>query len=278
LRCPRDYQLRKSFGFSPAIADLFGFGTTVHAAVCKLHEVAGNTPPSSALAEQITGEVFHVKHVPQSKDPTNNPGPFERARQSAVNLVKTYAASYSADFERRRQVEVRFEVPVRQAVISGAIDLMLHEDSAGRLLDASVVDFKAMEGGDDPTANEDLPWTELALQVQLYAKAARDVLGEDARTGALHLLKDNQRIDVPVDDAAIQAALANVEWAVDRIIDEDFPMRPHPKKCEGCDFRQLCPKTAENFRTTEVPVAIRIPGMPDRQMVRAFSEFVPTAS
>ena len=51
------------------------------------------------------------------------------------------------------------------------------------------------------------------------------------------LLKDNQRIEVPVDDAAIEAAIANVEWSVDRIIDGDFPMRSHPPKCAACDSR-----------------------------------------
>ena len=36
------------------------------------------------------------------------------------------------------------------------------------------------------------------LQVQLYAKAANEVLGENARTEAVHLLRDNQRVEVPV--------------------------------------------------------------------------------
>lgn len=278
LRCPKDYQLRKSFGFSPPIADLFGFGTTVHAAVCKLHEITQGAPPSRAEAEQVARDVFHVKHVPQSRDPANNPGPYERAREASARVVGQYADTYQSDFLRRRQVEARFEIPVQQAVVSGSIDLMLHEDATGRVMEASVIDFKAMEGGDDPTTNEDLEWTELALQVQLYAKAARDVLGEDAKTGSLHLLKDNQRIDVPVDDQAVEAALANVEWAVDRIIANDFPMRPHPRKCGTCDFRSLCPARQEAFQTNLVPVAIHVPGTNERRTVRAFSEFAPLQS
>lgn len=127
-------------------------------------------------------------------------------------------------------------------MISGSIDLMLREDENGEVLDAEVVDFKSMEGGEDPELNPKLDWTELSLQVQLYAKAAREVLGEAARTGSVHLLKDNQRIDVPVDDDAVAAAITNVEWAVGRILDQDFPMRPHPDKCPSCDFRSLCPK------------------------------------
>jgi DNA helicase II / ATP-dependent DNA helicase PcrA len=161
---------------------------------------------------------------------------------------------------------------VQQAVIAGSIDLMLKQDEAGSITDASVIDFKSMEGG-ELEENERLHWTELALQVQLYAKAARDVLGENAETGAVHLLKDNQRIDTPVTPEAINAAVANVEWAVDRIIEGDFPARPQTVKCENCDFNSLCPKTPENFRTGTTPPAIHVPLSNRQQLARAFSEF-----
>jgi DNA helicase-2/ATP-dependent DNA helicase PcrA len=158
-------------------------------------------------------------------------------------------------------------------VISGSIDLLLRYDARGNLLEARVIDFKAMEGGEDAERNERLHWTDLSLQVQLYAKAAREVLGENARTGAVHLLKDNQRIDVPVSDEAVQAAVGNVEWAVGRILAGDFPMRPHPAKCGECDFRALCPKTPQNFVPDGAPPPIHAPAGP--QMARAFSEFQP---
>jgi DNA helicase-2/ATP-dependent DNA helicase PcrA len=122
-----------------------------------------------------------------------------------------------------------------------------------RILDARVIDFKAMEGGIDPETNEKLHWTELSLQVQLYAKAATEVLGENARTGAVHLLKDNKRVDVPISDEAVRAAVANIEWAVDRILAGEFPMRPQHEKCEACDFRLLCPKRAESFSAQSQP-------------------------
>ena len=275
LKCPRDYQLRKCFGFSPPISDLFGFGNTVHAAVCKLHEVASNRVPTPDEGRQVAEDVFHVKHVPQSNDPVNNPGPYERAQEAAATIVEQYAGRYADDFERRRQVEVQFEIPVRQAVISGAIDLMLREDPDGAILDATVVDFKAMEGGPEPAQNDDLSWTELSLQVQLYARAARDVLGENAQTGAEHLLKDNQRVGVPVDDEAIAAAIANVEWAVDRIIAGEFPMRPERQKCEGCDFKLICEQVPQGFAGNQQPVELRVPGDVGQRSARCFSEFDP---
>ncbi|HXB64294.1 MAG TPA: ATP-dependent DNA helicase [Solirubrobacteraceae bacterium] len=269
LGCPRDYLLRKSYGFSPPITDLFGFGLTVHAGLGKLHERFPQRAPDPDEAGTVAEETFHLKHVPASRDP-ERPGPYERARDSAVEILRTYADSYGSDFARTRKVEARFEIPVRDAVISGSIDLMLRENENGEILDAEVVDFKSMKGGDEPELNPALDWTELALQVQLYAKAAREVLGEAARTGSVHLLKDNKRISVPVGDEAVDAAIANIEWAVARILEEDFPMRPHPDKCSGCDFRSLCPKVIEEFQTDNRPPPLQIPADGAGQFVSAF--------
>ncbi|KAB8144511.1 ATP-dependent helicase [Chloroflexia bacterium SDU3-3] len=273
LRCPKDYQFRKSFGFSPPVPTLFGYGKTVHTAVEKLHEIFLQTSPTGDEAEEIARQIFHLKHVPPSNDPVNRPGGYERAQDSACKIVRKYVEDFVDDFSQEREVEVRFEVPVMQAVISGSIDLLLKLDQGEKIVDARVIDFKAMEGGDNPEENEDLHWTELALQVQLYAKAARDVLGEEAKTGAVHLLKDGQRIDVPINDAAVQSAISNVEWAVDRILKGDFPMRPHHSKCASCDFKLLCPKIAQDFQEESQPSDIYIPGDLGIQAARAFSEF-----
>lgn len=140
----------------------------------------------------------------------------------------------------------------------------------GNILKTEIVDFKTMEGGEEPTANVELDWTELALQVQLYARAADQVLGANARTGSVHLLKDNQRVEVPITQEAVDAALANVEWAVTGILKSDFPRRPHPDKCGNCDFRSICPRTPQDFsESTGVPLELHLP---DRsEMARAFS-------
>lgn len=276
LFCPKNYQFRKSFGFSPPIPEMFGFGMTVHTGVGKLHETFAGNVPTGEQAEEIARQVFHLKHMPPSRDPVNRPGGYERALDSAGRILRTYAESYSEDFARTRQVEVRFEIPAEQAVIAGSIDLLLRIDTENRIIDARVIDFKAMEGGKDPETNVRLHWTELALQVQLYAKAATDVLGENARTGAVHLLKDNKRVDVPISEEAVGAAVANVEWAVSRILAGDFPMRPFPQKCEECDFRQLCPRQFQEFSSSERPPPIHVPRR-DPLMARAFSEVAPSA-
>ncbi len=271
LRCPRDYKFRYVWGFSPPIPEMFGFGQTVHAAVGKLHERYPLRPPTPGEAEDVARGIFHLKHVPPSRDPVERPGAYERAADASARIVSRYAEGYGEDFVHHRQLEVRFEIPLHDSVLSGSIDLLLRLDDQGGILDASVIDFKSMEGGPDPEHNPKLDWSELALQVQLYAKAAADVLDANARTGHVHLLKDGQRVEVPVDAAAVQAAVENVEWAAERIIDGDFPMRPHGDKCESCDWERLCPMVREEFETDGVPPPLHLPGG-QRKEARAISQ------
>ncbi len=274
LKCPMDYRFRKRYGFSPAVPELFGFGITVHTALGKLHEQHTGDAPTADEAEAIARSVFHLKHIHESRDPINRPGGYERARDSAAQILRNYAENHEDDFVQSKQIEVRFEIPAQGTVITGDIDLLIREDAEGNITEASVIDFKAMKGGDDPVSDETaLHWTELALQVQLYAKAAREVLGENASTGSVHLLKDNQRIEVPVTDQAIQAAIENVEWAVDRIITGEYPMRPQAKKCEACDFRLLCPKQPQSFSVQTQPPEIHVPQESGSMMARLFSEY-----
>jgi DNA helicase-2/ATP-dependent DNA helicase PcrA len=273
LLCPRNYQFRKRYGFSPPIPELFGFGQTVHTGIGALHQRFPNRAPSGDQAQAVAEETFHLKHVAPSRDPVNRPGPYERAKDRAAEVVREYAESYTGDFANERQVEARFEIPVRGAVIAGSIDLLLRQDAQGNVIDARVIDFKSIQGGPDPENNEQIEWTELALQVQLYALAARQVLGENTRTGAVHFLRDNTRIDVPVDQDAIEAATRNVEWAVERIVGGIFPMRPHPTKCEACDFVALCPRQPQGIPGNPPPPLLTPTGA---VMVPAFRQVLPT--
>lgn len=253
LNCPMNYRFRKGYGFSPPVPELFGYGRVVHVAIEKLHELFIDRVPTRREAEDIAEQHFHLKHIAASRDPVNRPGAYERAKEKAREIAAEYVEGYGKDFSQQRQVEVRFEIPSRGCLITGAIDLLMRKDEQGKIVEAHVLDFKTMEGGEDPEANADLDWRELSLQVQLYAKAARDVFGENAATGSIHLLKDNQRIDVPIDQAAVQSAIDNIEWAVQGILEQDFPMRPDRAKCTACDFSRLCSKQVQPFRQEMAP-------------------------
>lgn len=272
LNCPKNYQFRKIFGFNPIVPDLYGYGLTIHTAIGKLHQEYTDQAPTADEAERVTRNTFHLKHVPPANDPDKNPGPYERGLEKAVEVVTKYTKDYQEEFTMDRQVEQRFEIPASQTIISGAIDLLIRQDTEGNILNAKVIDFKSIN---EPEDEDQLDWIDLSLQVQLYAKAAHEVLGHNARTGSVHLLRDNLRVNVPISEDAISAAITNIEWGVDKIIGGDFPMRPHEHKCVRCDFQALCAKRSEEFLNNNTPPPIYVPESVSEEpiMIKAFSQF-----
>lgn len=272
LRCPKDYQFRHRYGFNPPVPEMFGYGKTVHAIIERLHTRFQPHPPQPEEVEEIARDTFHLQHVPRSD--TGAEGPYERAENAAVRIAQRYAEEYAEDFERLRSVEVAFEIPGSRCVISGSIDLVLWEDPDGEIQKAEIVDFKTMEFPEEESRQEEIEWTELALQVQLYARAAEQLLGQNAKTGHVHFLKNSLRVEVPIDEEAVMHALANIEWAVEGILEGDFPMRPHFQKCATCDFRQICPQMPEEFKRTTLPPDVHI-SQTQRQQIPAFRLFDP---
>jgi DNA helicase-2/ATP-dependent DNA helicase PcrA len=262
LECPMKYKFRKIYGFSPAVPELFGYGLTTHTAINRIHQLFNKSAPTRTEAEDIAEDVFHIKHVFPSSDPDRE-GPYERARNASKKLVGNYVEDYPDDFVQSRSLEQRFEIKADKALITGSIDLLLREDNQGNIFEAKVIDFKSM----DFPESELSPyfWINLSLQVQLYAHAAEIVLGENARTGSVHLLKAENtedspnRVDVPITLEAIDSALENIEWAVNRILEGEFPMRPSRTKCAECDFKKICSKQKEVFISEVVPSPIHIP-------------------
>ena len=273
LICPMRYKLKKLFGFNPAVPDLFGFGLTTHTIIERLHQKSTEGAPTPQEVTDLVATTFHLKHIFQSNDPLHNPGPYERAYNSALHIAQNYVSYFGQDFERLREDEAKFEISIGQAIVSGAIDLLLKRDEQGNISDSHVIDFKSLDAPDDNTLND---WIDLSLQVQLYAYAANEVLGENAKIGSVHLLKEqgvNARIDIPVTDSAIYAAIENINWAVERILQNDFPMRPCHRKCDRCDVRRICHKVPQIFAIDKVPPPIHVPIPSVKSQIKAFSEF-----
>ena len=273
LVCPMGYKLKKLFGFNPAVPELFGFGLTTHTIIERLHQQYPTVAPTRQEVIDLVEATFHLKHIFPSNDPIHRPGPYERAYDSASEIAQNYVSSLAPDFERLREDEARFEITIGQAMVSGAIDLLLKRDEHGNIMDSHVIDFKSLDAPDDDTPND---WIDLSLQVQLYAYAADQVLGENTRTGSVYLLKEHgtdARVNIPVENDAVSAAISNIGWAVDRILDGDFPMRPCRGKCESCDVNRICPKVPQHFTSDIVPPPIHVPTGQGQVQIKAFSEF-----
>ena len=267
LKCPFMYKLQNIYGYNAAVPELFGFGQTTHTILERLHQKYKDRIPTEKEIFDMVEDTFMLKHVFPSNDPVNRPGSYERAKMLVHEIMKKYVNTYSDDFCRIRQDEARFELLVDEALITGSIDLLLKEDEAQNIDAAEVIDFKSMEMSDKL---EEFDWREMSLQVQLYSRAAKEVIGENAETGYVHTLKDNNRVKVPVDELSVKNAIGAIEWAVKGILQEDFPMRACSANCTECDYRALCRQEREEFKRKELPPVINTPV--GERVIAAFEE------
>lgn len=253
LTCPFMYKLQTIYGYNAAVPELFGFGQTTHTILERLHQKYKDRIPKEQEIYDMVEDTFMLKHVFPSNDPVNRPGSYERAKNLVHKIMQDYVKKYSNDFCRIRQDEARFELLVDNALITGSIDLLLKEDEEKGIHSAEVIDFKSIEV---PEEVEDFDWREMSVQVQLYSRAAKDVIGQNAETGYVHTLKNNKRIEVPVDDKSVQHAINAIEWAVKGIIQNDFPMRACSSNCNHCDYKALCKQKREDFKRNDAPPTI----------------------
>lgn len=267
LTCPYSYKLSTVYGYNAAVPELFGFGKTTHTILERLHQRYKDRAPSPEEVAEVVESTFMLKHVFPSNDPVNRPGSYERAKTLVQRILTEYSHRYSSDFGRLRQDEARFELSVKDALITGAIDLLLMEDHEHGIVTADVVDFKSMESPEDVTEYD---WRDMSIQVQLYSRAAKEVIGENVETGYIHTLKDNRRTAIPVDKTSVDNAIGVIEWAVRGILDGDFPMRACAKACGACDFKSMCAQKREEFKTSILPPQINTPAGP--KTIAAFEE------
>lgn len=256
LTCPYSYKLATIYGYNATVPELFGFGKTSHTILERLHQQFKDRAPSAEEVAEIVDSTFMLKHVFPSNDPINRPGSYERAKWLVQRILTEYSQQYAADFGRLRQDEARFEISVKDALITGAIDLLLLEDLQRGITTADVIDFKSMETPEDVAAYD---WRDMSIQVQLYSQAAKEVIGENVETGYIHTLKDNRRTAIPVDKQSVDNAIGVVEWAVRGILDGDFPMRACPKNCGACDFKAMCAQNRQPFKNETLPPQINTP-------------------
>lgn len=256
LSCPYSYKLSTIYGYNAAVPELFGFGKTSHTTLERLHQQFKHNAPTLDEVAEVVDNTFMLKHVFPSNDPINHPGSYERAKNLLQRILQEYSTLYSSDFGRLKQDEARFELSVKDALITGAIDLLLKEEPERGITTADVIDFKTMEL---PNDSIDYDWRDMSIQVQLYSKAAKEIMGENVETGYIHTLKDNKRTAIPVDDKSVANAIGVIEWAVSGILSNDFPMRPCKTNCNKCDFSSMCAQKKQSFSRSDIPPAISTP-------------------
>lgn len=219
--CPQSFLLRNELGFMPAIQAELGYGNAVHHVMRMIAERCqgtGKMPTPREINDLLASDFY----LPYANKPAH-----KEMRERARALVFKYVADYRSDLERTWATEHPFELYLPGVVISGRADVIydLHNGHPDHL---AIVDYKTSTGGSiEP------------LQLQVYVQAGRrEGLTVDA--AYVHDMSSATRHDVPVANADIAAAEAQVIATANSLKSRDFTPSPELAKCRACDVRKVC--------------------------------------
>lgn len=222
-RCPRMYLFRNVWGFQPGLSEYLGYGTMLH--FC-LRETANliveeDYPPISA-ARTAVDEYFHMPYLPRHS--------WDNMKEGAKRELARFAHECEDDMRRIREVETHIELPLQNAILSGQVDVILHEEDGGTGIE--VRDYK--------TSDRVITKENLETQIQLYSHALSST-GENVVKGSVAYIQDARVESVNVCCDARAETLERVGKAVENIRSGKYG-RCSGTACEMCDYVALCHK------------------------------------
>ncbi|HYM51342.1 MAG TPA: ATP-dependent DNA helicase [Candidatus Limnocylindrales bacterium] len=155
--------------------------------------------------------------------------------QALQDLGRAYLrrAFDQGDLRKPLLLEQAFSLRIDDFRLTGRIDRVdRHPDGS-----YEVIDYKT---GSARRATE----LQRDLQLGVYALAAKEVFRFEPLTLAYYYLETGERVRVDKPPLRLDEDRDTIRRVADGIRRELFPARPDRMKCQGCDFRLLCPSSA----------------------------------
>jgi len=218
LRCPHFYRLRNIWGYQPGIAELIGFGKSLHHVLRVLSERAkvGENP-----LEELDAVLESDFHLPFATKAT-----IKAVRKKAQRLLKKYIEAHMADVQAAEEIEARLEFQLTKiATVTGRVDVIIAQDGGRELRD-----YK--------TADDQRSFDETSLQLRLYALGLTEI-GQPISKASIGNLAETSVRTVSVSDRELEQARQTATSAIDSLLAQEFEGEPC-SSCETCDYERVC--------------------------------------
>lgn len=232
--CAQQYRFFKDLEFAPVRKNALLFGTLVHQTIEDVHKaVLRGEEPRVTTAQIDAWFDSNYAHLVKSERTYLAPNVREIAREH----VQRYVERERGQWHRLREAEVELTLLQADYILKGQVDLIRGDGDT-----VEIVDFKAEK---KPDLYADRAHLErYRRQLQIYAYLVEQQHGQ--RVSKMHLYFTSERdgnpyVSFPVNPAAIQHTIAQVDALVERIERKDYRMSARPVKlCDGCDLRHYC--------------------------------------
>jgi DNA helicase II / ATP-dependent DNA helicase PcrA len=237
-RCPMRFKLERDWRLAAKPAAALQYGASMHRVLRTYYDAlrAGRSRTVQQLIDDFREDLASAG--------IQDPYQHELYEKQGIEQLKDFftTAQRSATPEVLH-TEEWFEIKIGETRITGRIDRM------DRAADGSVivVDYKTEKARDQEDADE-------SLQLSIYAIAAREKWGYEAKSLVFYNLEENVPVATARSETDLLMARDRVAAAAEKIAAGDF--KPKPEfHCSFCSFRTLCPAKEKHFPNLGKPSA-----------------------
>ena len=200
------------------------FGIDLHDALKWFYQriLEGKAPPLPQLRDY-----FRRLHRPLRYGEAHEDAEYLRM---GVDLLSSFYKRGKTAWAAPLFVERPFTLQLEEVSIHGVIDRVDPLPGGG----VRILDYKSGK------PKEKAPFDD-QLQLWLYALAAQEVWGLEARQVSFYYLRNNQELSFETTPAVLERARARILAAAREIRMGRFEPTPSAARCGRCDFRNLCP-------------------------------------
>ena len=221
--CPYQYKLRFHYGFRPPVAELLGFGKSIHDCSSEIHKRAmeGDSVDERQVSE-IVGRHLHLPYASR-QDRT-------RMRAVAVRVMEHYVRRFGQAISQVEMAEKPVEISGDGITVEGRVDYLRRLDTGER----SIVEQK--------TAEDAEVYHSTRVQLLLGALGIQALTGRAPDLMETHQMQEGGSHSREVVDAGMLAEAEEMAFAAGRAIrDGRLPRLPmFCGTCAKCDHRGQC--------------------------------------
>jgi DNA helicase-2/ATP-dependent DNA helicase PcrA len=221
LRCPYQYRLREVWGYQPGLSPDLGFGKSLHHCLRHASEkIKQGMKPEQAVCKAV-GEKFHMPYA--------NYGKKQKLQQKGEKSLLEFVKKNIEDMHNIEEVESRLEFPIKNATITGRVDVILKTKPAPYM---EVRDYKTSDTVTTPEQS--------ALQLRLYTLGLR-LIGRPVKQASIAYLENGNVDMIDVSEKKLEEARLTAELCIEGIQTGAF-IGKRGKHCKKgvCDYTEIC--------------------------------------
>jgi DNA helicase II / ATP-dependent DNA helicase PcrA len=233
-KCPMQYAFGSLWSLKEGPRAALSFGSVMHTTIRRFLE---QLKKGTKLPFEEVQRIYETEWTSAGYEDEYQEAEYKK---DGLEQLKVFHAAMLAEPPNILEQEKAFELPLENNVIlTGRIDQV---NSLGRH-DVEIVDYKTGKPKKEADARK-------ALQLSIYALAAREIFEWNPVRLVFHYLLNNSTVSTTRDSKQIDEAEKTVQETAADIRAGEFAPNPSPFLCRNCEYTLICPAHEEALSGT----------------------------